>query len=127
MIVYTFDNTLDGLLSAVFDAFNNHEMPNDLLTAGNALPLFCDHIHEVHTDENKSQRKRHHRQDNAQGNFSEMKEFRCFAHSNDREHIIQQRQIFDIVDSDLYIRTEKGLYAEQQCLQIMMQQVQRKD
>ena len=56
MIVYTFDNTLDGLLSAVFDAFNNHEMPNDLLTAGNALPLFCDHIHEVHTDENKSQR-----------------------------------------------------------------------
>ena len=56
MVVYTFDNTLDGLLSAVFDAFYNHEMPNDLLTAGKALPLFCDHIHEVNTDENKSKR-----------------------------------------------------------------------
>ena len=56
MVVYTFDNTLDGLLSAVFDAFYNHEMPNELLTAGKALPLFCDHIHEVNTDENKSKR-----------------------------------------------------------------------
>ena len=56
MVVYTFDNTLDGLLSAVFDAFYNHEMPNDLLTAGKVLPLFCDYIHEVNTDENKSKR-----------------------------------------------------------------------
>lgn len=56
MLVYTFDNTLDGLLSAVFDSFYYHEMPNDLLTAGDAIPLFCDRIHEVHTNEDKSKR-----------------------------------------------------------------------
>ena len=41
MTVYTFDGTLDGLLTAVFDAFDRHEQPEQLLTVGDALPLFC--------------------------------------------------------------------------------------
>ncbi|MCR5013796.1 MAG: TIGR03915 family putative DNA repair protein [Bacteroidales bacterium] len=56
MTVYTFDGTMDGLLTAVFDAFDRHEQPESLLTAGEALPLFCDEVHEVTTEEEKAHR-----------------------------------------------------------------------
>lgn len=56
MTVYTFDGTLDGLMTAVFDAFKRHEQPESLLTKGEALPLFCDNVHEVITDEEKAKR-----------------------------------------------------------------------
>ena len=55
-MVYTFDGTLDGLLTAVFDTFERHECPESLLTCGDALPLFCDVVHEVVADEAKAQR-----------------------------------------------------------------------
>ena len=56
MTVYTFDGTMDGLLTAVFDAFALHEQPEQLVTTGDALPLFCDRIYQVTTDEEKAQR-----------------------------------------------------------------------
>ncbi|MBR3710498.1 MAG: TIGR03915 family putative DNA repair protein [Bacteroidales bacterium] len=56
MTVYTFDGTLDGLMTAVFDAFERHEQPEKLLTKGEALPLFCDNVHEVITNEEKAKR-----------------------------------------------------------------------
>ena len=56
MTVYIFDNTLDGLLTAVFDAFALHEQPEKLLIEGDALPLFCDHIYRVTADEEKARR-----------------------------------------------------------------------
>ena len=56
MTVYTFDGTMDGLLTAVFDAFALHEQPEQLLKAGDALPLFCDHTYHVTSDDEKAQR-----------------------------------------------------------------------
>ncbi len=56
MTVYVFDGTMDGLLTAVFDTFDRHEQPDSLLTTGDALPLFCEQVHEVVTDEAKAQR-----------------------------------------------------------------------
>ena len=56
MTVYVFDGTMDGHLTAVFDTFERHEQPESLLTAGDALPLFCDHVYEVVTDESKARR-----------------------------------------------------------------------
>ena len=56
MTVYTFDRTMDGLLTAVFDAFNLKEEPAQLLAEGDALPLFCEHIYHVTTDEEKARR-----------------------------------------------------------------------
>lgn len=56
MIVYTFDKTLDGLLSAVFDAFSLHQQPDMLLHEGAQLPLFCDEVHEVTTADERAQR-----------------------------------------------------------------------
>ena len=56
MMVYIFDGTMDGLLTAVFDAFALHEQPEMLLTEGEALPLFCERTQTVHTDEEKARR-----------------------------------------------------------------------
>ena len=56
MTYYTFDNTLDGLLTAVFEAFELHEQPEALLSAGDPVPLFCDDLHQVQTDEEKARR-----------------------------------------------------------------------
>ena len=73
MLVYTFDNTLDGLLTAVFDCFALRQQPvippmgtsagKDghcreirLLTEGEQLPLFADEHHTVTTDGEKAER-----------------------------------------------------------------------
>ena len=56
MTIYTFDGTMDGLLTAVFDAFSLKEQPEELLAEGDALPLFCDHTYHVTTSEEKAQR-----------------------------------------------------------------------
>ena len=56
MTIYTFDGTMDGLLTAVFDAFALHEQPDQLLKQGDTLPLFCEHLYRVSTDEEKARR-----------------------------------------------------------------------
>ena len=56
MTIYIFDGTMDGLLTAVFDAYALKEQPEELLKSGDALPLFCDHTYQVTTDEEKAQR-----------------------------------------------------------------------
>ena len=56
MTVYVFDGTMDGLLTAVFDAYALKEQPEELLKSGDALPLFCERTYQVMTDEEKAQR-----------------------------------------------------------------------
>ena len=56
MQVYLFDNTLDGLLTAVFDSFFRKQQDVTLLAEGEQLPLFADEPHVVHTDSGKSER-----------------------------------------------------------------------
>lgn len=56
MIVYTFDRTLDGLLTAVFDAFAFRQQPEILMGEGGQLPLFCEEVHRVETDGGKARR-----------------------------------------------------------------------
>ncbi len=56
MLVYTFDNTLDGLLTAVFDSFFLKQSDVTLLAEGEQLPLFADEPHRVHTDSEKAER-----------------------------------------------------------------------
>ena len=47
---------MDGLLSAVYDAFLLKEEPEQLLTGGDVLPLFCERIYKVTTDAEKARR-----------------------------------------------------------------------
>ena len=56
MTVYVFDNSLDGLLTAVFDSFFLHQQPECLLAEGEQLPLFADKPHMVMTDNEKAAR-----------------------------------------------------------------------
>ena len=56
MIVYTFDLTLDGLLTAVFDAYALHQQPEQLVGEGGVLPLFTDEVHAVATADDKARR-----------------------------------------------------------------------
>ena len=56
MIVYVFDNTLNGLLTAVLDSFFLHQQPEFLLAEGEQLPLFADEPHRVVTDGEKAER-----------------------------------------------------------------------
>ena len=56
MTVYVFDNTLDGLLTAVFDSFFLHQQPDFLLAEGEQLPLFAETPHMVVTDNEKAER-----------------------------------------------------------------------
>ena len=56
MTVYVFDNTLDGLLTAVFDSFFLKQQPEYLLAEGEQLPLFADEPHRVVTDSEKAAR-----------------------------------------------------------------------
>ena len=56
MLVYTFDGTFDGLLTAVFDAFALHQQPEMLMGKGDVLPLFAEEVHPVTTADDKAQR-----------------------------------------------------------------------
>ena len=69
MLVYTFDRTLDGILSAVFDAYSLRQRPDMLigesiirhprgttLSVQEPLPLFCEESHHVVTTEEKARR-----------------------------------------------------------------------
>ena len=56
MVVYVYDKTFDGLLTAVFDAFARKSFPDLLLAEGEALPLFCDEVVTICTDDAKAAR-----------------------------------------------------------------------
>ena len=58
MILFIYDKTLDGLLTALFDAYNRKTFPDVLLSKGDTLPLFYDDIFTVITDEEKAGRGR---------------------------------------------------------------------
>ena len=56
MILFIYDKTLDGLLTALFDAYNRKTFPDVLLSKGDTLPPFYDDIFTVITDEEKAGR-----------------------------------------------------------------------
>ena len=55
MHYFSYDKTFEGLLSAVFDAYNRKVFPDGLLFENDTVPLFSD-VHHVVTDEAKSKR-----------------------------------------------------------------------
>jgi len=56
MIIFTYDKTFEGLLTALFDAYFRHAFPDVLLEEGVPLPLFHDEVHRVVTDREKASR-----------------------------------------------------------------------
>lgn len=56
MIIFQYDKTLEGLLTAVFEAYNRKTFPDKLLSPDDQQPLFVDELFAVVTDEDKSMR-----------------------------------------------------------------------
>ncbi|MDR1707707.1 MAG: TIGR03915 family putative DNA repair protein [Prevotella sp.] len=56
MIVFFFDRTLEGLLTAVFDAYNRKMFPDKLLAEGDIVPMFTTKEYIVITQEEKATR-----------------------------------------------------------------------
>ena len=56
MIVFIFDNTFEGLLTAVFDAYSRRTFPDMLIIDGQLLPMFYDEVFTVTTDEERAGR-----------------------------------------------------------------------
>jgi len=56
MTVFVFDNTFEGLLTSVFEAYSRRTFPDALLPEGEPLPLFHDEAFTVVTEEEKAQR-----------------------------------------------------------------------
>ena len=47
---------MDGVLTAVFDAYALRHQPEELVGEGSVLPLFCEEVHSVQTADDKAQR-----------------------------------------------------------------------
>jgi probable DNA metabolism protein len=56
MIVFRYDKTFEGLLTAIFDAYSRKVFPDRLLRANEVEPLFTQECHTVISDEDKSGR-----------------------------------------------------------------------
>ena len=56
MIIFVFDNTFDGLLTSVFEAYSRRVFPDALFPEGEPLPLFHDEVFTVITEEEKAKR-----------------------------------------------------------------------
>jgi probable DNA metabolism protein len=54
MIIFRYDKTFDGLLTAVFDAYNRKTFPDRLLGENELEPLFTDECFTVITQDDKS-------------------------------------------------------------------------
>ncbi|MDR0714762.1 MAG: TIGR03915 family putative DNA repair protein [Bacteroidales bacterium] len=56
MTVFFYDQTFDGLLTAVFDAYSRKAFPVELLKTGEARPLFAEECHLVVTGTDEAKR-----------------------------------------------------------------------
>ena len=56
MLIFRYDKTFEGLLTAIFDAYSIKRFPDVLLAAEETSPLFYDEIITVVTDEERSNR-----------------------------------------------------------------------
>lgn len=56
MNVYVYDGTFEGLLSAVFEAYERRVFPDVLQAEGEMLPLFYDQLVTVSTDSTRAER-----------------------------------------------------------------------
>ena len=56
MIIFVFDNTFEGLLTSVFEAYSRRVFPDALIPEGEPLPQYHDEVFTVITEEEKAKR-----------------------------------------------------------------------
>lgn len=91
MLYYTYDNTFEGLLTALFDAFNRRERPDRLVPETTPVPLFTETF-TVYTDDEKSTRVLNALKKKISGSALNMLLI-CFLAESDRV----RKRIFDYI------------------------------
>src|SRR5574344_1009696 len=56
MTAFIYDQSFEGLLCCLFEAYSLKDFPEQLLPFDSPLPLFCDHHYTIVTDSVKSDR-----------------------------------------------------------------------
>ena len=56
MIIFLYDKTFEGLLTAVFEAYRLKKFPDSIIKEEDTLPLFYDETYTVITDDEKAER-----------------------------------------------------------------------
>ncbi len=56
MLVFRYDKTFEGLLTALFDAYARREFPERLVGPGEPLPMFAGRVYDVSTDRERAAR-----------------------------------------------------------------------
>ena len=56
MVIFFYDKTFEGLLIAVFDAYNRKIFPQRLMKTGETPPLFTDEVYMVWTQKTSAER-----------------------------------------------------------------------
>lgn len=56
MIIFQYDHTFEGILSAIFEAYSKKIFPDMLIPKEETLPLFYDSVHVINTDLIKADR-----------------------------------------------------------------------
>ena len=56
MVIFFYDKTFEGLLTAVFDAYNRKTFPQRLMKTGETPPLFTDEVYTVWTQKTSAER-----------------------------------------------------------------------
>ena len=56
MVIFFYDRTFEGLLTAVFDAYNRKTFPQRLMKTGETPPLFTDEVYTVWTQKTAAER-----------------------------------------------------------------------
>ena len=60
MIIFQYDKTFEGLLTAVFEAYRLKKFPDSIIKEGDTLPLFYDETYTVITDDEKRNESGNH-------------------------------------------------------------------
>lgn len=56
MTVFLYDKSFEGMLSCLFEAYKLKDFPEQLLPINAPLPLFCNHVYTIVTEEEKTNR-----------------------------------------------------------------------
>ncbi len=56
MLVFRYDKSFEGLLTAIFDAYTRRTFPEQLIGPGEPLPMFASELFDVLTDTQKAER-----------------------------------------------------------------------
>ena len=107
MVVFIYDRTFEGLLTAVFDAYSRKVFPDKILPAGSVAPLFMTDCYTVTTQEERATRVWSSLQKKLKKQACNMLTYAWLSEQNGCEDLLF-RYIRKAIDSPVSIETNFG-------------------